>query len=395
MTPTLPVFPRRGLAVSAFAAAMLVSAFGADAPPAASQIPAANPRIDWNARSAPWGALRNAPANAQQKAPFKVFDNVYYVGLQTVSVYLITTSDGLVLLDAAFVYTVDQVLENVRTLGFDPKKIKYILVSHAHGDHYAGAGAIIAATGAKVVMSAVDWTVTEEAQARNPKANGEPLKRDVAVKDGDTLNVGDTTFKFYVSPGHTPGALTVEYQARDGARSYRALAPGGLGFNFGPEWTGPYLKSYERLKQLGSVGNGAAKSPLYGPARSLRGREGTGQPRQRPASRCLWGGEDRRVARRHPESGERKTGLRDEEIETGAGAGLLKRKAAKARRVSTGGINRGLHGWARRRSIISSTNVLIRVHPWSTDLPGGAIRWNLHSPSPVSPAPPTVSHQGW
>ena len=227
----------------------------AEAPPAAGTAtspaaPATRP-IDWNAKAAPWGPLRNAPANAQQKTPFKVFDNVYYVGLQTVAAYLVPTSDGLVLFDATYAYTADQVLANVRTLGFDPKQIKYILISHAHGDHFAGAGAIVQATGAKVVMSALDWDGTERQQARNPAANGVHLTRDVVAEDGGSLKVGDTTFKFYVTPGHTAGALTVEFQARDGARSYRALCPGGLGFNFGPEWTGPYLKSHARLKQLG------------------------------------------------------------------------------------------------------------------------------------------------
>jgi metallo-beta-lactamase class B len=250
--------PHLLLVACALAASHVVSA--ADAPPAtpattptASPAPRGGgaPRIDWNAKAAPWGPLRNAPADKQQKTPFKVFDNVYYVGLQTVAAYIVTTSDGLVLLDAAYAYTTDQLLDNVRALGFDPKKIKYIIISHAHGDHFAGAGAIAQTSGAKVVMSALDWGVTEQTQARNPAANGIHLNRDIVAEDGGSLKVGDTAFKFYVTPGHTPGALTVEFQAKDGARSYRSLSPGGLGFNFGPEWTEPYLKSYARLKELG------------------------------------------------------------------------------------------------------------------------------------------------
>jgi metallo-beta-lactamase class B len=207
--------------------------------------------IDWNERAAPWGKLKNVPIDAQKKSPFKIFDNVYYVGLQTVAAYLITTSEGLVLFDAAYANTTDLLLDSIRQLGFDPKNIKYIVVSHAHGDHFAGAGTIIEASGAKVVMSELDWIETEKRQASGLPTNGIKLKRDVVVKDGETMKVGDTTFTFYVSPGHTAGALTAVYQVRDGARSYRAVSPGGLGFNFGPEWTGPYVKSFERLKQLG------------------------------------------------------------------------------------------------------------------------------------------------
>src|SRR5688572_32731377 len=54
--------------------------------------------IDWNERAAPWGKLKSAPPEGHQKAPFQIFDNVYYVGLQTVAAYLITTTEGLVLL---------------------------------------------------------------------------------------------------------------------------------------------------------------------------------------------------------------------------------------------------------------------------------------------------------
>src|SRR4051812_21176723 len=139
------------------------------------------PRIDWNAKAAPWGPLRNAPADKQQKTPFKDFDNVYYVGLQTVAAYIVTTSDGLVLLDAAYAYTTDQLLDNVRSLGFDPKKIKNIIIIPALGDNFAGADAIVQAIGAKIVMSALDWGFPEQAQARNPAANGIHLNRDIVA----------------------------------------------------------------------------------------------------------------------------------------------------------------------------------------------------------------------
>jgi glyoxylase-like metal-dependent hydrolase (beta-lactamase superfamily II) len=207
--------------------------------------------IDWNQRAAPWGALKTAQMSEQKKAPFKIFDNVYYVGLQTVAAYLITTSDGLVLLDATFSQTADLVLDSIRALGFDPKNIKYIIISHAHGDHFAGAGAILQVAPARVVMSELDWIETEKRQASGLPTNGLRLKRDIAIKDKETIKIGDTTFTFYVSPGHTAGSLSTAYQVRDGTRSYLALSPGGLGFNFGPEWTGPYLQSIARLKQLG------------------------------------------------------------------------------------------------------------------------------------------------
>ena len=72
---------------------------------------------------------------AQLAEPFRIFDNVYYVGLQSVSSYLITTSQGLILIDPTYDYTAELVLDSVRAVGFDPGQIEYLLITHGHGDH--------------------------------------------------------------------------------------------------------------------------------------------------------------------------------------------------------------------------------------------------------------------
>jgi metallo-beta-lactamase class B len=186
---------------------------------------------------------------------------VYYVGLETVCVYLVGTSQGLVLIDSAYDDTPDAVLNNVRTLGFNPADIKYVLVTHSHNDHLGGAAKIKQATRAQVGMSAEDWTAAEGQQG------GAGLARDLVLGDGQSLALGDTTFKFYVTPGHTPGSTSIEFQARDGARSYRLLVPGGLGMQFGPAVTPVFLKSMERTKQLGPwdamLGNHPWLMPVY------------------------------------------------------------------------------------------------------------------------------------
>ena len=76
-------------------------------------------------------------------------------------------------------------------------------------------------------------------------------EKDLVFKDGQTIKAGDTAFQFYVTPGHTPGATSIEFQVRDRGKTYRALTPGGLGMQFGPAETPTFLKSMERLKQLG------------------------------------------------------------------------------------------------------------------------------------------------
>lgn len=242
---------------------LAVGSFGARlraAGAAAQQQAPAPPGGVWNAK-APWGPLqsvgpRSGPPSAQIRAPFKIFDNVYYVGLHFVSSYLVSTSGGLVLIDATFGDTADSVLDAIRKLGFNPKDVKYIFITHSHLDHFGGAGKIQELTGARVGMSQEDWQ-SVEAQQSKAGSQGEQqrlgfrLVRDLVIKDNDAITVGDTTFKFYFSPGHTVGATSVEFQVRDRGKSYRAIEPGGMGMQFGPEWTPVFIKSIERLKQLG------------------------------------------------------------------------------------------------------------------------------------------------
>ena len=205
----------------------------------------------------PWESLRagvlakwdDVPRTAQKTEPFKIFDNVAYVGLETVGAYLITTSDGLILLDATYADTADHVVESIRRLGADPRQLKYLVVTHGHNDHFAGAGRIKQVTGARIAMSEADWTLVERAFAGPATNNGVPFTRDMVIKDGETLTLGDTTLRFHVLPGHTPGNVGTEIQARAGARRYRALV--GLAFAPAPGLTSASEATSERLKKLG------------------------------------------------------------------------------------------------------------------------------------------------
>ena len=216
------------------------------------------PQINWNQRM-PWGPLEAAvrlkwaglPLTAQKTEPFKVFDNIYYVGIQVVGAYLINTSAGLILIDATYAETGDLVLDSIRKLGLDPANIKYILITHQHADHFAGAGRVLqAAKGARVGMSQADWEGVERLQSSGQGNNGITLTRDLVIKDGDAITLGDTTLKVYVTPGHTPGALAIDVQGKADGRTFRSLIP-NTGINPSPDLTRPYIASMERLKGLG------------------------------------------------------------------------------------------------------------------------------------------------
>ena len=133
--------------------------------------------------------------------PAKVFDNLYYLGQSEYSAWAVTTSDGIVVVDALFDYSVeDEIINGLTKLGLDPTRIKYVLVSHGHSDHAGGAKLLQDRFGARVIMSAADWDLI----GRNTQAWPKP-KRDMVATDGQRLTLGDTTLTLYLTPGHTPG----------------------------------------------------------------------------------------------------------------------------------------------------------------------------------------------
>ncbi|MEO5739506.1 MAG: MBL fold metallo-hydrolase [Vicinamibacterales bacterium] len=120
--------------------------------------------------------------------PAKVFDNMYFVGTKLHSAWAIQTSDGLIVLDALFDYAVkDSVVEGLRKLGLNPATMKYLIISHGHGDHHGGAKYLQDEFGPRVVMGAPDWDLV----AKNPR---DPIpRRDIAATDGQKITLGDTT----------------------------------------------------------------------------------------------------------------------------------------------------------------------------------------------------------
>jgi metallo-beta-lactamase class B len=167
----------------------------------------------------------------QKIEPFKVFDNLYHVGPCYVSVWLLTTPQGNILFDSAQEPFVDKVIENIRKVGVNPRDIKYILINHGHLDHAGGAARLQELTGARVAAVAEDWTMIEALNGRvgnrDPKPNVTP-KRDMVVKEGDKLDLGDQHLTLHTAPGHTPGVMFVEgIVLKDGASTYKGIWGGG------------------------------------------------------------------------------------------------------------------------------------------------------------------------
>ncbi len=186
--------------------------------------------------------------------PFKIFDNLYYVGIDWVSSYLITTDDGLILIDALYRDYPAHIIQSIKNLGFDPKQVKYILCTHGHYDHCEGADTLKKITNARIGMTETDWLIAEGKIKNDYASVNTRLTRDWVIHDGDSLQLGNTTLKFFVTPGHTMGVLSMSFPVRDGSNTYNAFMLGGVGLNFdGLKQTELYLQSIDRIMKMKAV----------------------------------------------------------------------------------------------------------------------------------------------
>ncbi len=152
--------------------------------------------------------------------PFKLFGNVYFCGTLQASCHLIDTGDGLILIDPGYANTLYLVIDSIYKLGFKPEDIKYIVNTHWHGDHTEATAALVGLAGAKTLIGHRD-----EQKAKRY------FDADILVKDGDVLSLGNTTFSFMETPGHTAGTVSFFFNTTEGENTYRVGMFGGAGAN--------------------------------------------------------------------------------------------------------------------------------------------------------------------
>jgi metallo-beta-lactamase class B len=182
-------------------------------------------------------------------SPYKVFDNFYWLGTRQHSSWALRTSGGIIIIDTNFAWaTQPEIIDGMIKLGLNPKDIKYVVISHAHGDHDQGAATLQSRYGAKVVMGAPDW---EDTLKRAPDVAGGVPRRDIAVgPEGMKLSLGDTTMDIVFTPGHSVGTISYVFPVKDGGRTVMVAYSGGtltgaFGTN-GARWD-EYIESQKRI----------------------------------------------------------------------------------------------------------------------------------------------------
>jgi metallo-beta-lactamase class B len=195
----------------------------------------------------------NARNDLSQMArePFKIFDNLYFIGQGEVGSYVISTSDGLILVDTMWDlpgYT-EYLLGNIRKLGLRPRDIKYVLILQGHRDHFMGAPALNDILNVKWGAAEEDWKLIE----RDLGEYSPP--RDLVIEEGDTLTLGDLTIQFEITPGHTPGTTSMRFPVYDNGVRHEAYFHGGTALRTNdPATVREFIADCERIKRLAERG---------------------------------------------------------------------------------------------------------------------------------------------
>lgn len=154
--------------------------------------------------------------------------NLYYVGTFDLASYLITTTDGHILINTGVASSVPMIRSNIASIGFKFGDIKILLATHGHWDHVAGMAEIKRLTGARMMMHEGDVAILEDGGNSDFRFGGngssyEPVKVDRRLTAGDKIQLGGTELTVHHHPGHTRGASSFTFTTRDDQRSYRVL----------------------------------------------------------------------------------------------------------------------------------------------------------------------------
>jgi len=169
-------------------------------------------------------------------APFRMYGDLYFVGSSAVSVHIINTEEGLVMIDTGYPTMYEQIIDSIKTLGFDPKDICAIFHSHGHIDHYGCTRELKELSNATTYISRIDNDIVNGTYDLSwaKELNYEripPFNCDVLVEDGDCFRFGSTTIRCLLTPGHTDGVLSFLISLKDGERTVVAAMHGGIGTN--------------------------------------------------------------------------------------------------------------------------------------------------------------------
>ena len=197
--------------------------------------------------------------------PIRLFGNVYYVGTCGITVLLITSNQGHVLLDSGPAEAAPLIIANIRELGFVTEDVRWIVTSHEHHDHVGGVAELQALTGAKVAASAAAKPPLETGvlDPADPQAGmHDPfaaVRVDRVMHDGETLRVGPLEVTLHATPGHALGSTSWSWRSCEGsecrrvafADSVTAVSRDGYRFSDHPEYAAMFRRGMDAVEAIG------------------------------------------------------------------------------------------------------------------------------------------------
>ena len=197
--------------------------------------------------------------------PYHIIGNIHYVGSKGLASYLITTSQGHILINSNLDTTVPLIRASIEKLGFRFSDVKILLISHAHWDHCAGSARVKELTGARYMVMDADAPEIEAGGKGNfqygnsESALYKPAKVDRVLHDGDEVKLGDAVLVAHLTPGHTKGCTTWTMKASEGGKNYNVVVVGSPNVNPGyqlarnsryPRIAEDYERTFRVLKSL-------------------------------------------------------------------------------------------------------------------------------------------------
>ena len=167
--------------------------------------------------------------------PAHIFANVYMVGTCGIVSLLVTSPKGHILIDGATAEAAPFIADNIRTLGFQPTDVKYLLSSHEHYDHVGGLAALKGITGARMLARAEARKSLETgiSDPTDPQLAILPpfagIKVDQIVQDGETVTLGPIKMTAIATPGHAPGGTSWTWKSCEGATCHQFVFADSLG----------------------------------------------------------------------------------------------------------------------------------------------------------------------
>ena len=161
---------------------------------------------------------------ADPAPPARIFGDTWYVGTCGISVILITSDQGHILIDGGPAEAAPLVAANIEKLGFRLRDVRWIVSSHEHDDHVGALAELKRLTGAKV--AALDSAAlqlragkpSDDDPQRAIAADFAPIAVDRVLNDREDFRFGTLQVSVRSTPAHTPGSASWTWQACDVTR---------------------------------------------------------------------------------------------------------------------------------------------------------------------------------